>query len=496
MPDKSYIKGGIEYDFTVSLINNNDPNKGEVFKFNPNAIIELAISDNFFEWFSKGYMVFLNTQEALERGDSDKKTGFKFRGDGYDLLIVSIKPKSAEDKYLLEYKFAIYDFEDIKTNSNVEKYKKIFFWDLDYQLMMDRNLAWASTGAKDFKEKKKLELFSMSNYERGLSGDKLLRYFIEDVCGYKERIDDDKWQKCAPENKIFYVSPSQNYLDDDLDEILSKCVSDDSGDYGTMIFKKERTASKKKNGKFTFQSLKNYFEKAKPDQYFIENFYLQSPGTQIMPSRSPDANDDRNQSIILSYQYAQAAGIDNSKAYQISPQSFYSHGSGQFNWDATWNTPSVSKSHVANEMVDKLKKKGDSAELTLATLNNWKKQDSFTQSPSYNGSTNRFGRLASGRNKIIESMLLLNDTLTFDVRGLTKRESGRFVGVDMIAGIADVDFDNRLCGQWFVLSATHLFTQSDYVNTISCVKIHTYEDKNPIKQELDPNDLNKDGWPD
>ena len=496
MADKSYIKGGIEYDFTVSLVNNNDPNKGEVFTFNPNAVIELAISDDFFSWYSKGYMVFLNTQEALERGDSDKKTGFKFRGDGYDLLIVSIKPKSADDKYLLEYKFAIYDFEDIKTHNNVEKYKKIFFWELDYQLMIDRNVAWSTVGASDFKDKKKLELFSMTNYERGLTGDKLLKYFIEDVCGFKDRIDQEQWQPCAAEQKIFYVSPSQNYLDEDLDYILSQCVSDDSNDYGSMIFKKEQTTETKKNGKFTFQSLKSYFEKAKPDKFFTENFYLQSPGSQVVPTRSPDANDDRNQSIILNYQYAQAAGIDNSKAYQIAPQTYYSHGSGQFNWDATWNTPNVAKKYVANEMVDKLKKKGDAEEITLATLNNWKRKDSYTISPHNSHASTRFGRLAAGRNKIIEAMLLLNDTLTFDVRGLTKRASGRFVGVDMLAGAADVDFDNRLCGQWFVVSNTHLFTRSDYVNSLSCVKIHTYEDKNPIKQELDPNDLNKDGWPD
>ena len=369
MPDNSYIKAGIEYDFNVTLINNDDPNKGDSFTFNPNMIEELAISDNFFIWYTKGYMVINNSSEYLGRGEKESKTGFKFRSDGYDILIVSIKPKQAKDEYLLEYKFAIYDFEDIPSNNNTAKYKKLFFWDLDYQLLLDRNLSWSSVQAIDkFKEKKKNELFQLSNYERSVEGDKLLKYFIENVCGFKNRIDEQQWSKCSKEHKIFYTSPSQNFLAEDLNRIVEQCIADESGDYSPMIFRKEAPEKKKTNGKFTLLSLKEYFEKAKPDQFMIENFYLQSPGTNMLALRSPDINDDQRESVILSYQYAQAAGADNSQAYQINPQTYFSHGSGQFNWDATWNTPIIAKKHVAKEMVEKLKKKGSSEEATLAVL--------------------------------------------------------------------------------------------------------------------------------
>ena len=498
MADRTHIKAGIEYDYRVTLINNDTPNKGEVFNFNPNMIMELSIADNFFQWYSNGYMVFNNSMEVLERGDEKKKQGFKFRSDGYDVLIVSILPKGADEKkYLLEYKFAVYDFEDIQTTDNTAKYKKLYFWELDYQLMIDRNLAWSSFNANpDLKNKKKDELFQLTNYERGVEGDKLLKYFLESVCGFKDRIDKENWKPCAKEHKIYYTSPSQNFLDDDLECILPQCIADDQSDYSTMIFRKERATQRKKNGKFSLLSLKDYFEKAKPDQFMIENYYLQSPGTNLVTMRSPNVNDDMRENVILSYQYAQAAGIDNSKAYQIKPQSFYSHGSGQFNWDATWNTPLIAKKHVAKEMVDKLKKKGSPEEITLATLNKWRKDESYTLNPENSTCYNRFGRLASGRNKIIDAMLLLNDTITFDVYGLTKRGAGRFVGIDLLAGENDVDFDNRLCGQWFVVGVTHTFTDANYVNSLTCVKVHTYENKKPIKEDLDPSELNKDGYPD
>lgn len=497
MPDNTYIKAGIEYDYKVTFINNDTPNKGATFNLNPNMIMELAISDNFFQWYSNGYIVINNSAEFLGRGDNGKD-GFKFRSDGYDVLIVSIKPKKADEKkYLLEYKFAIYDVEDIQTDDNVAKYKKFYFWDLDYQLMLDRNIAWTSHKANpDLKNKKKDELFQLTNYERGVEGDKLLKYFLEEVCGFKNRVDKENWKPCAKEHKIYYTSPSQNFLDDDLNHILSQCIADDNSDYSTMIFRKERTSEKKKNGKFSLLSLKDYFEKSKPDQFMIENFYIQSPGTNPVPKKSPDVKEDMNESVILSYQYAQAAGVDNSKAYQIKPQSFFSHGSGQFNWDATWNTPLIAKKHVAKEMVDKLKKNGSSEKMTLAVLNKWHKDESYTLSPEYSSSYNRFGRLINGRNKIIDAMLLLNDTITFDVVGLTKRKSGRFVGVDLLAGKADVDFDNRLCGQWFVVGVTHIFSDASYVNTLTCVRVHAYDDKKPIKEDLDPSELNKDGYPD
>ena len=509
MDNKYYNKGGKEYTFRVILLNKND-SETIVHEFNPNLIEELVIEDNFFQWYSNGYLVYANHDEVFERGSApadgrgnpvDPVFFYKYRFDCYDQLVVSIKPKDTSDDFLIEHKFVVYDVEDIASNNNQLKVKKLYFWDLEYQMMLDKNLAWSSGMHSKFTGMTKEQKFKLTNYERSLRADENLELFLEDpnICNFAGRIDRDLWRQTSKEHLFFYTSPSQNFLADDLEYLISNSVGDEDTDFSPMIFRKEGVLGSKQNDKFSFLPLSEYYEKAQTD-FFMENFFLQYKGhqdKQMLTLKSPDYFNTKSytESVIFNYQYSQSSGIDNSRAYLIKPQLYYSHGSGQFNWDITWNTPSVAKKYVASKMTKHLKQLGDTETNTLVLLNKYKKSKSYTVEPEYNMNPTRNGRLISGRNKLVESMIQLNDSITFTARGLTSRGSGRFIGIDLMAGFPNIDFDNRLLGQWFVVKISHIFFKTGYMNELTCVKTHSYQNLKPLAQDFDPDELNTEGWP-
>lgn len=510
MDKNFYIKNGKEYIFKIILVNNDTPNETTVFEFNPNMVEDLVIEESLFQWYTQGNMTYINYDEGLERGgrsaldpfNTEDTFLYKYRFDCYDTLIISIQPLNLDpaddpNEFLLEYKFAIYDVQDIPAKDNEKKRKKIYFWDIDYQFMLDKNVAWSSIMHPKFSELSKYQISQLTNYQRSIQVSELLELFLEheNICNFVNRIDRDNWRYTAINHLMFYTSPSQNFLSDDLDTLISNAIASDQYDYSPMIFSKDRAPKTKENGKFTLLPLSEYYERSQTD-LFMENMFIQYKGyNQAIPLKSPKYK-SYQESVILSYQYAQSAGIDNSRAYQIKPQTNYNHGSGQFNWDSAWHTPSVAKKFVANNMTKHLKALGENPEKnTLVLLNQYKKSKSYTLTPEYSDQPTREGRLATGRNKLISSMVQLNDTINFVARGLTFRRPGRFIGIDLLYGHDNMDFDNRLMGQWLVAEVKHVFRSAEYFNEMTCIKIHTYQNLRPLVEDLDPDALNVEGWP-
>ena len=45
-------------------------------------------------------------------------------------------------------------------------------------------------------------------------------------------------------------------------------------------------------------------------------------------------------------------------------------------------------------------------------------------------------------------------------------------------------FVNKICGQWFVTGAKHVWNQGRYVNDICAVKVHMYND-NGVSEDVE-----------
>ena len=99
----------------------------------------------------------------------------------------------------------------------------------------------------------------------------------------------------------------------------------------------------------------------------------------------------------------------------------------------------------------------------------------------YSPQTNENIRLNKGRNKMLMASLFLNTTISFKIRGSTRRQSGRFLSIDRSDSILDNKFDNKMCGIYMILSTEHLFIKGSYFNTLRCSKTYTAESQNLLQ---------------
>lgn len=84
-------------------------------------------------------------------------------------------------------------------------------------------------------------------------------------------------------------------------------------------------------------------------------------------------------------------------------------------------------------------------------------------------------RAISGMYRLLHTGLFQNTCINFTVPGLTLRQAGKFIGIDRPEGSLDNSFDDKLCGQWFVINVTHTITNGAYYNNITAVKIHRHK---------------------
>jgi len=169
-----------DFTFKVTLVSVAGNAYTRAHDIKPTAIKEFFIDDNFKNFYQQGYIIIDNTQDILERdlpnnsnstttadyysiGTNDPSitssvtnAGFIFRGEARDILRVDIMPKldtttvndlgsdDAKKYFYLNYDFAIYDSEEIVGNEPGQKYKKLYFWDLYYQFMLEKNIVFST----------------------------------------------------------------------------------------------------------------------------------------------------------------------------------------------------------------------------------------------------------------------------------------------------------------------------------------------------------------
>ena len=126
------------------------------------SIEELQIVDDLRYFFSYGYIVFNDSQDVIESfngvdGNSKVKP-YTFRGDGRDFLFIEIMPQMKEndtcvnsvserdrEEFCLKYTFSIYKIDEELTEDRGVKYKRLYFWDSDYQYLNEIDSHFSSS---------------------------------------------------------------------------------------------------------------------------------------------------------------------------------------------------------------------------------------------------------------------------------------------------------------------------------------------------------------
>jgi len=224
----------------INLINNNpyrfniglytSDNRYQELKMG--AISRLVIEDDFQDFYHKGYIVINNTFDAVERiidfqnAESaspgattiENNKGFIFKGDSRDLLAVDIMPKLDEDEYSisdnknadnafrLRFNFCIYNTEEILGTNPGEKFKKLYFWDMYYELLNEKNSYFSTANYIN-----DANVTDLSNASRGiLTGDAVknfLKDFFKDQDGWPITIDEENFDSGT--TSIFFSSPAR-----------------------------------------------------------------------------------------------------------------------------------------------------------------------------------------------------------------------------------------------------------------------------------------------
>lgn len=455
----------------------------------PNAhIIEMVIEEDLLHWPYKGYIIYSNPNEFAER-NLDPDAWF-YRMDARDEVNIKVKLKDESYKNIyppeiweMDLDFVVYDTEDLPTENVTNKIKKMYFWDKRYQLMSEKKIFWSTATANGAEN----PAYAGDDERSMMIGD-AIEHLLTKEAGYEDSIDEEYWDRGF--NGTFYTSPMESSLVDDLNSLLSSHISETEDDIA--LFKYNNRYEKK----WQLVPIHKFFDNAgddpeTPGKWQIEHMFfedIESMDPDTTPFRAPYRDDMDFEAPFMdgidikigeynrirNYEFVDMAGADNSKALVSKPVYSYSLRSGTFRMDYEQNEIEHAKEKFKEMYTDKLLP-AESAD-PIFTLNKIKK-DQLNVEPEFtftrSGSNDKpKHRLTEGLGKLLFSGLMLNEFIKFRVLGSPHRTIGRFVGIDRMTSHSNYDFDNKICGQWFVTNVKHIWNHNRYVNDICAVKVH------------------------
>ena len=497
--------GDTSYDFNVQLYNSNFQNIG----IKHASIVELVITDDLSSFYSSGYMVFHNVMDALESAQSistdvrgmpeQATTGFQFRGDGRDFLVVNIAPAiegtdhdtkirttgEERSKFELNYVFAINNTEDLISDTDKSlKLKKIFFNDYSYQVMNEKtgyfNTAKiAKNSLPTDQQNKRL----ISNEDRSITTGQAIKElitqtFTEDFNTPPTFAED--WD--VGSSKIFYSSPGTNRVIDDLYYLLDYHVSLEENGFCPSILKKDRDNS------WTLTPIKKFYENAYSQNLgtggsaLTENFIIVRPnaGDTPLPTGPSRAAFSVNAINLTDASYA-----DNFEQsdMQASAQTFgmvshavhnYNPATKTFSIDVEDNNIDNSLTKFKRDYVQNNKGVQGNSPTTGAPTNLMTKQN-LNLVNVFNPNPDQQARVNSGQNKILLNGIFNNNTVAFRTVGNTSRQTGTFVTFDRKSFSNNNPYDNKLMGTFLTVKVDHVFIRGEYFNNMVCTKTYNAE---------------------
>jgi hypothetical protein len=508
---------GSKYYMKVRLYNVD----GDEVIFNNDAINYLVIEDTLHFWPVRGYIIYSNPYESLEaKLASDTEIAnsetlpaitetnlksqklYRFRNDGKDFLSITIRPEleGGEDLpvktfpaeyWEMTYNCVIYDKEDIPASDKTQKMKKLFFWDADYQKMLDNTIAWSTATSKYNPNNKKAS--TATDSERELTTGLSIQSILEEN-GFS--LDSKAFDKGS--TKIFYTTFQDMNIWENIEYLLDQHMSEKTTAtdktpadlVDVCIFSKDRYTSK-----FELTPLYKFFERAGnnpdvPGDYQIEHLFFDDVGLgdgkeSSCPFKAPasktlstttDVKIDR----IREYRFVDMSGGDNTYLLVTTPVHTYDSKNKTFSIMCSQSNVTELENKVKAFYINKklLSKNGPHPLLTL----NKDKIANKRIRPVYSIRSNKNAIMAKGLGKLLYTSLYLNQGINFHIDGATMRRAGRFIGIDKQT-FSDNNFDYKICGQWFVLGVTHIFLDNMYKNEVTAVKIHSYEDLN-LKKDV------------
>lgn len=478
---------GKGYKFNAVLFNGD----GQVLRLRLGAIDELFLEDDLLHWVHKGHITINNPHNALERTDriytdagTHETINFHFRSDGRDFLYLFIEPlvDSNEltdinsDIYTIKLIFSIYKIDEIQDGDPGNKRKRLYFHDYRYQHLLEKNARWSTTSIIKAKNEDAIPS-QLSNKERsvkcGEAIKELLKFSLES--DFNDITFSPNWNNGS--NSIFYSSPNEYKVVDDLEYILKDIAGiGETGEY-PCILRLERTLSHE----WSLMSLCDYFNLAtngkKGGPFQSERFHLSYMPDESTPiPNRPKAPVDRTTSNnihipgvseINDFEFSQQPAWMNQEKITSTAVNIYDHSKKEFIVQQ-YNIEDI-ETDFQEKIAEKMFSSGDSKPTSNMFINSMKRDNVNMQSVNGYGVDVDTSK-AYGIGTVAFNNVFTNNAIKFSCIGNTNRQSGRFIGIDRSNSYDENTFDSKLLGQYFTVSVTHIFSSNKYINEIIGVK--------------------------
>ena len=242
-------------------------------------------------------------------------------------------------------------------------------------------------------------------------------------------------------------------------------------------------------GYFATRALKDYFKnagKTSPGSLQMEHFYVQamvgdSTGMVPMAPRGTDVSKlidvaIAGKSTIKNYKFVDISAEFNAQEFVSRPVHTFNMKTRNYKVNYESHTVEMARKFIAEHYIKELfSEGGDDEEKFLVNINKDKKEKKnlrpvYTFLPD-DSNVNQ----TLGIHKLLKSGIFQNACINFDIPGETYREPGTFAAIEKLeGGRPDSTFDTRFYGQWFIIKVLHYFTESEYYNNITAVKIHRH----------------------
>lgn len=496
------------HDVKIHLLNS----EGYFTPLNKDYVVDLQIEDNFLRWWVTGYIDIKNEFDFLEKGlqasgkvndvsqvsveqlsiNTNTNSTYVFRNDGEDYIAISIEiPEGGDDiHHTMMYVLNVYDVQDIETDTQTEKIKRLYFRDEKYHRMKHMNLSWSTSDLQEIPKSHR----HLPDSDRSIPTGKAIKYILTKSLGSHQRFAQG-WDFGS--TNIFYTSPVNNKCSDDLDYLVSKHVSSAASGHGISVLMFDRSYKL-----WRIVSLHDIFLYAsnwdqKSGMYFAgdlqsERFHLMAESTGDLSeekttpstSRVPRGGDGvytnvnfEESSVIKTIKFREMSSADNLELLLTTPVHLHDNSSKRFyinqkehNLKSIYKKVTSLLTHLVqldrdapSSSIDIRKQRADNRNMKHV----YDTGDSNTSKSLLNDSLNK---------NVFKSVMLSN-SVEFVVPGEPLRQAGRFISIDPHSDSTDTvesAYHNKVYGQYLVISCVHRIQSGRYTNKIVGIKPYNY----------------------
>lgn len=484
------------YDLKIKLVNEEYERQ---FKWM--GIKQLDITEDINNWAIEGQITYLDTYAVSERkfnssekisNDSDMtadeknaalERSFLYTNTCKDFLEIYIRPQfnpGQDDNvnetqlpnfWCLSGRFAVYDREDLRGKED-DACTRLMFCDEDLIKMKTIRPIWCTATCPANKDMSNIDQNKATDFQRSMYTGDAIKVLLTSN-GFA--VDDTWWDKGR--NKIFFSNYGNKTLFECIEFLLKHHVGYDIGD--KCYLSKDYTTNK-----YTLISVYNYTLNAgkseyEPGELQREHMFFQYlVGEDI--KTNPTIRYKAPYLVDKSYKVDIKAGPVTKYSYEEStpiaatntniPIAVVNHnGNKQFSVNTLY-TPDKIEQVIKDKYIPNFyTNNGD-----IITHYTEETKDYQVFSYQFTPYTEKEEQERINLTNVLTKKMFTSLVLTISTTGMVFRHPGIFFAFDR-NGWSDNNYDNRLCGQWFLTNVTHHFEDSHYMNRITGIKMHSFE---------------------